>query len=161
MTRPAKNLGFTLVETMVIVVVLGLLLAASIPDFADSNRRRRVEAATDQIATALQIARQRAIATRVPHRVVLDPENRAYWTERSQSDSTWVMDPDEIRTLPTAVNWSSSAGGDPENLDIEFESRGTVLAEDAPFTAVFSNAHADTFAISLVRTGRLTICGAP
>lgn len=157
MARDGSRGGFTLVETMIIVVLLGLLLAMAIPSFTDSNRRRRTEAAAADLSTCLQIARSRTVATRTPFRVVLDPEARTFWTERSESDSTWVRDPDEEHALPPGVAWSSEAGGDPGNTDIEFEGRGTIQAEDAPFTVVFTNAREDTFILSLVRTGRLTV----
>jgi type IV fimbrial biogenesis protein FimT len=159
MARNARSHGFTLVETMVVVVMLGLLLVVAIPNFANSNRRRRAEAAAEEISTTLQIARQRAIATRVPFRVVFDETEETYWSERSANDSTWVRDPDEVHTLPTGVDWSPRAGGDLSNADVEFESRGTVLTADAPFVVNFTNAQGDTFHLSLVRTGRLTVRG--
>lgn len=157
MARDGSRSGFTLVETMVVVVLLGLLLAMAIPNFANSNRRRRTEAAATDLSTCLQIARSRTVATRVPFRVVLDPENGTFWTERSESDSSWVRDPDEEHELPRGVMWAPEAGGDPGNTDIEFEGRGTIQAEDAPFNVVFTNAREDTFILSLVRTGRVTV----
>ena len=157
MARDAARCGFTLVETMVVVVMLGLLLAMAIPNFADSNRRRRTEAAAADLSTSLQLARQRTLARRTPFRVVLDPDNRTFWTERSETDSSWVRDPDEEHTLPRGVTWSPEAGGDASNTDVEFEGRGTIRAEDAPFTVIFTNAREDTFILSLVRTGRVTV----
>ncbi len=157
MARHASRSGFTLVETMVVVVLLGLLLAMAIPNFADSNRRRRTEGAANDLSTCLQLARQRTVASRIPFRVVLDPGARTFWTERSETDSTWVRDPDEEHALPNGVTWTPEAGGDQGNVDIEFEGRGTIRAEDAPFTVVFTNAREDTFLLSLVRTGRVTV----
>jgi Tfp pilus assembly protein FimT len=140
-----------------VVVVLGLLLAVAIPSFTDSNRRRRTESAAEELSTCLQLARQRTVASRTPFRVVIDPDAGSYCTERSETDSTWVRDPDEDHTLPPGVEWSPEAGGDAGNIDIEFEGRGTVRAEDAPFTVVFTDAREDSFVLSLVRTGRLTV----
>jgi hypothetical protein len=73
------------------------------------------------------------------------------------NDSTWIRDPDEDHALPRGVAWSPVAGGDPGNTEIEFEGRGTVLMEDSPFTVTFTNAQEDTFTVSLVRTGRVTV----
>ena len=159
MDRPPadSSSGFTLVETMVVLAVIGLLLAAAIPNIVQSNRGRRVEAAANEMVAHVSAGRQRAVASRIPHRLVIDPEQRSYRIERLLNDSTWTADPDMSYTLPPAVEWDYSAGGDAGNLDVEFESRGTVRDEDAPFLAVFANAQGDTFTVSLVRTGRVIV----
>jgi prepilin-type N-terminal cleavage/methylation domain-containing protein len=157
MATDTHRRGFTLVETMVVVVMLGMLLAIAIPNLATSNRRRRAEAAAEDLSTCLQLARQRTVATRIPFRVVLDPDGGRFWTERAENDSTWVQDPEEEHALPIGVAWAPSAGGDTGNTDIEFEGRGTVQTEDAPVEVVFTNAQEDTFTVSLVRTGRVTV----
>jgi Tfp pilus assembly protein FimT len=152
-----RNSGITLVETMVVVVIMGLLLAVGIPNFARSNRGRTVEAAANDMAARINLERQRAITTRVPHRLLLIPGSNGYRTERQENDSTWVADGDSIYSISAQVIWEFTAGGNAENADIEFESRGTVLAEDAPFAIKFSNADGDSATVSLVRTGRVTV----
>ncbi len=149
--------GFSLVEAMVVVVILGLVIAAAIPNFANSNRRRRVESAATEISTRLQLARQRTVASRLPRRLVADLAAETYWIERSQNDSTWIRDPDEDYTLPQGVDWTFRAGAEAGNRDVEFESRGTILSEDAPVAITFTDAQGDSFMVSLVRTGRVTV----
>jgi prepilin-type N-terminal cleavage/methylation domain-containing protein len=55
--------GFTLVEMAVAILVLGMLMAFSVPAFRSMSRTRRLEAATENIATQLRLAREKAIAT--------------------------------------------------------------------------------------------------
>jgi prepilin-type N-terminal cleavage/methylation domain-containing protein len=157
------NAGFSLVELAVVIVVMGILISAAVPDIARSNRRRRVEAAANDLASRVGLARQRTIATRIPSRLVLDADEGIYRIERQQNDSTWARDPDEDYILPTGVEWVYSAGGDSSsNNDVVFESRGTVLQEDAPLSVVFENDGGDIYHLSLVRTGRLAVrCGLP
>lgn len=152
-----RNGGITLVETMVVVVIVGLLLAVAIPNFARSNRGRTVEAAANDMAARINLERQRAIATRIPHRLLLIPGSNCYRTERQENDSTWVADGDSTYPISVQVIWEFAAGGDEQNVDIEFESRGTVREEDAPFSIKFSNADGDSASVSLVRTGRVTV----
>jgi prepilin-type N-terminal cleavage/methylation domain-containing protein len=78
MARVSDCRGFTLVETMIAVILLGLLLAVALPDYAASNRRRRAEAAALEMSTCLQITRQRSVATRTPFRIVLDTGEQTY-----------------------------------------------------------------------------------
>lgn len=160
--RPRQAGGFTVVEALVVLTIFGIILAAAVPNFAGSNRRRQVEAAANNLASRIHVARQRAVATRVPHRLVLEPSSHRYWTERMESDSSWTRFPDEIYTLSPIVQWRTEAGDDDENTDIEFECRGTVAEEDAPLLVTMMNAAGDSFSLSLVRTGRVTVRpGAP
>ncbi|MBD3162572.1 MAG: type II secretion system protein GspH [Candidatus Eisenbacteria bacterium] len=154
--------GFTLVEALVVLTIMGIVLAAAVPSFVGSNRQRRVEGAADEMAARIQVARQRAVASRIPHRLVLEPGSNRYRTEYLDNDSTWVRFPDEDQEVHATVSWQATAGGDVGNTDIEFESRGTVLDEDAPLSVIFTSAGSDTFTLSLVRTGRVTVrAGAP
>jgi type IV fimbrial biogenesis protein FimT len=53
--------GFTLIELMVTLVVLGVLLAMGVPSFADLIRNSRSQAATNELVLALNAARVEAV----------------------------------------------------------------------------------------------------
>jgi prepilin-type N-terminal cleavage/methylation domain-containing protein len=57
--------GFTLVEMAVAVLVLGMVMAFSIPAFQSMSRTYRLKGATENIAVQLRLAREKAIATGV------------------------------------------------------------------------------------------------
>jgi prepilin-type N-terminal cleavage/methylation domain-containing protein len=62
--RPAKALtskGFTLVELLVCLAVLGVMASFAIPSLQRLQERSRVEAARDQLMNDLQTARVRAL----------------------------------------------------------------------------------------------------
>jgi len=56
--------GFTLIELMVVIGLLGIFIALALPSFNNTMRRFRVNAASTEITNALQFARAQAIATR-------------------------------------------------------------------------------------------------
>src|SRR6185295_15686114 len=58
-----RSRGFTLVEMAITFLVLGLLLAFSIPAFQNISDSYRLQGATENIAAQLRLAREKAIST--------------------------------------------------------------------------------------------------
>ncbi len=54
--------GFTLIELAIVLTILGLLLAMTVPFLAGSSRSAALPAAADEIRAALRAARSAAIA---------------------------------------------------------------------------------------------------
>ncbi|TXT40107.1 MAG: type IV fimbrial bioproteinis protein FimT [Comamonadaceae bacterium] len=57
----SKPHGFTLIEVMVSLAILGLLAALGAPSFSDSIRRFRVKGISDDLMASIQLARVEAI----------------------------------------------------------------------------------------------------
>ena len=57
----SRNKGFTLLELMTAVAVLGVLLAIGVPSFNATLRANRLVAVTNDLVTALNIARSEAV----------------------------------------------------------------------------------------------------
>jgi type II secretion system protein H len=77
--RPATS-GFTLIEIMAVVAIIGMIFAIGIPRLSIS-KWRLLRTESESIAASLEFARQRAIMTGVPHRVLIDLEQGAYRVE--------------------------------------------------------------------------------
>lgn len=58
-SRTAK--GFTLIELMVAIALLGILLALAMPSFSDMIRRMRIESAASSLSVAFATARSEAV----------------------------------------------------------------------------------------------------
>lgn len=71
--RPPRR-GLTLVEILVGLVVLAVLIAVAIPSMSDLLERRRVIAATDEIAGVLAYAKAETVAISTPLWVRFDPD---------------------------------------------------------------------------------------
>lgn len=56
-----KEQGFTLIETLVIVIIIGILSGIAAPSFLAINNRKKVEDAASKVQVALQEAQREAI----------------------------------------------------------------------------------------------------
>jgi len=62
MTCRRRQLGFTMVELMTVVVIAGILLALAAPSFRGMLERRRLEGQANELVTDLAYAKSEAVA---------------------------------------------------------------------------------------------------
>ena len=69
-----RNLqGFTLLELMIVVVILGICATFAVPMLNQAAAQTRLEAATELVANSLNYARLRALSSQQNFRVVFTP----------------------------------------------------------------------------------------
>jgi prepilin-type N-terminal cleavage/methylation domain-containing protein len=78
--RGGRAAGFTLIEIMAVVAIIAMILGIGLPRLR-ASKVRALENEAESIATSLEYARQRAILTRVPHRVLIDLEEGGWRVE--------------------------------------------------------------------------------
>jgi prepilin-type N-terminal cleavage/methylation domain-containing protein len=64
--------GFTLIEVMVVVALIGILAAIGLPVLTESTNRNAVWTASEQIGSQIRQARLKAITRNQPFRVTFD-----------------------------------------------------------------------------------------
>jgi Tfp pilus assembly protein FimT len=57
-----RSLGYSLIEALTVLAIIGLIALCAVPAFANYRRRMSVMAAADQLRSILRLARSRAIA---------------------------------------------------------------------------------------------------
>lgn len=106
--RASKPGGFTLIEILAVILILGLLMSLLLPALgAGGGRQLRQQG--DRIAARLELARQRAVVTGKPHRVVLDLEQGAFAVE-------WLVS--EARARGSEEEESAPLDDEPFELDL-------------------------------------------
>ncbi len=85
--------GFTLVEVLIVVGIMGILMLGSVPSILNIMAARDVENTARQIQTYLQQTKFQAVSTRIVHRVRFTRIDASYWAyemERLQENGTWI-----------------------------------------------------------------------
>lgn len=77
--RPKQHpAGFSMVEIMVVTLVVGITLAASVPAFSRFMRSSSLQGTAEQVEGHIKLARQRAISESVPNILVFDFDKQEY-----------------------------------------------------------------------------------
>jgi general secretion pathway protein H len=79
--------GFTLIEILVVLVILGITASMAIMAFGDFGKSRGIEAEAERFAHKLRLVRYHAILEAVPYRVQVSPT--AYQIFRFVPPNQW------------------------------------------------------------------------
>jgi prepilin-type N-terminal cleavage/methylation domain-containing protein len=153
--------GFTLVELLVVIVVIGVLSGIAAPNVSRMMDSYRVRAASRQLATELQYAKTKAIAENANYQVHFDVVNSRYRTEKSDgtNDGPWRNTADATTAYNgNGVSLAKGFTGDfliftpiGEALD----SAGAPLVADA--TVVLSTVGSLSKTVSIANSGRVQV----
>jgi prepilin-type N-terminal cleavage/methylation domain-containing protein len=72
----SKNRGFTLLESLIVVTIVGILMAMAIPSFIAAQQRAQLAQATDSVVASLQQAQREAIRRNQSCTLTLDKIDR-------------------------------------------------------------------------------------
>lgn len=120
-----KNQGFTLVEILIALVILGILSAIAAPSFLSLFSKNKVNDALTQVRGALQEAQRQAIRNSKSCTVTIDTTNKKITTSPCSVTGDRTLD----SSIVIATNEPS----------IQFSHKGTITLSDAG-TVVLSNA---------------------
>jgi type IV fimbrial biogenesis protein FimT len=156
--------GFTLVELMVGLAVLGILIAAASPSFREAVTARRLEAGTTQIVNAIRLARAEAIKR--AGLVAVRPLSDSDWTSgllvNVEADSDASNVPTTADTLVRQFAMpspSSFPASNPAALAFDAQGRNVALGPDgAPQDSTLQmEVNGRSRTVTIGRTGSTTI----
>jgi prepilin-type N-terminal cleavage/methylation domain-containing protein len=106
--------GFTLIEVLVVIGIMGILMTVSYPSIMNTMASRNLDNATREIQTFMQQTKLQAVSTRIAHRVhFYQPEGTswAYEMERMQAD---------LSVSPSVITWVRAQRGPTKTISNRF-----------------------------------------
>jgi type IV fimbrial biogenesis protein FimT len=100
----ATHTGFTLVELMITIFLVGILLGIGVPNFRDFIRNSRITTAANDLLADLNLARSEAVKRRVPVTLCKSANGSACDTSATTSFSRWIVFVDDVNAAATSSN---------------------------------------------------------
>ena len=120
-----KSAGFTLIEMLVSLTIMGALIAIAIPKFGKLLPGIRLASAARQVATDLQLARMRAISRHANQTVTFNTTTATYTFGASDTRNLSQMYPGTtITSLSPAVNPTFTTTGTANATTITLTNNG-------------------------------------
>jgi len=141
-TQRKSTGGFTLLELMAAVTVLGVLLAIGIPSFTETTRDNRLTSVTNSFVTALNIARSEAAKQGIAVSVCAadDPNNPTTCSGADTWANGWIVFTDDTGTAGTLDAPSDKSvqvfAPPPQGFAIAPDTSTTTKLNDAAHTAL-------------------------
>lgn len=154
--------GFTLIELMVVVVIIGVVIAGTLLSLGSTGRDSQLEQERDRLAALIEYVRERAALQTVEYG--LRCENGGYrFVMYDARAAAWRDDPlDETlrpRTLPAGLEIALSVEDRAIVLPARADSKLKAPVDLTPQVMLFSSGELTSFKLQLARagTGRSTL----
>jgi prepilin-type N-terminal cleavage/methylation domain-containing protein len=168
-----KQRGYSLMEMLVVVAIIGVLMLVTIPNFINMRKSSIVKGGLRQFTNDLRAARQRAVTASSLVRVAYSPGTRIYYIFESSNDGTsWALyGSQNPRYLPENVSLENGSGakaftdtvadgGLGALPDIVFERNGVARAPGGDGQVLLKTIYTDIpkpqYTISVRTTGMIT-----
>ena len=134
--------GFSLLEVVVVLAIVGVIAAVTVPAIGEAGRRDPLDSAAAEVRTLVERTRRTALERGPAVTLVIDSRARRFWVSRDQDRMQLAQG-----TLPTGVTLLAGPSGD--RVRAAFDATGTASGD----TIVLQNGDRTTVITLNVWTG--------
>ena len=130
-----KERGFTLIEVLLVVAIVGVLLMIAYPNIRNSLEVRNLENEAREVLTTLQQTKFQAVKTKLNHRLTFDNSSGTwvYYIEREVQYNVWQEIPGTIRrSIPSKYTVTVNL----PNQQVIYSPLGMVLNYDTTLNSI-------------------------
>jgi type IV fimbrial biogenesis protein FimU len=141
-----REAGFSVVEMLVVIAIMGIFITFAGPAFTQSYRAYKVRSAAQELTLAMRAVRQVAVTTRAASSLVVDTAARSYsWIDVKGRTRVWQ--------LPANVDFISATPS-----TITFATNGTVTSGSASVVlqTTVTGSRADRWTVNLNTAGSVS-----
>lgn len=160
--RCRRSRGFTLLELILVLVVLAVIVAMTIPSMRGLAQGRGVESCSGQLLSLAHYARSQAIAEGTTYRLYVDPDQRMYYLARQDGPEFFPLGTEFGRmfTVPDDVQLEWDESYVSQQLQVASETGKLIPEREAtavPYVDFRASGRTDPCLIRLTdRTGEVT-----
>jgi prepilin-type N-terminal cleavage/methylation domain-containing protein len=136
------NRGFTLIEVLIVMVVVGIMLSIAVPRFGDSITRGNVHAARNLVVSRHATARATAVQRARPTRLVFNGGNLVIRSQHPVTGATQTIGAPEGLNSHYGVTFYATRDS------LVFDARGLGMESGVTTIVVSKSGYADTVQIS-------------
>ncbi len=124
----SKDLGFTLIESLIVVSIVGILIAMAMPSLIAAHNRAKLAQAIDMVVASLQQAQQEAIRRNQSCTLTLDKIDHKIAGEQG-----CLLSGDRNLPDPIDLDYTGTSG------NIQYGIRGNITTNKSVFLAIRSS----------------------
>jgi general secretion pathway protein H len=148
----ARGLGFTLIEMLVVVAIIGIITAGILLSISLTGRDRELEKESDRMLALINYVREQAELQTREYGVLFQPDGYEFVSYDVRRGGLWrsVSEDDalRVRKLPAGLDIKLVVEGRVVVLH-----RPTDLSDKSPQVMIFSNGDLTSFEITVERDG--------
>ncbi len=119
--------GFSLVEVMIVVALIGIVATIAVPNFQNYIRNRNLKTAAHEISSEFFVTRERALSESRTYRLVFDTANNRYTTEEQTAPGVWtVRQTKQVAASAAANDGIAIDAANTTATTFTFQPRGTI-----------------------------------
>lgn len=92
--------AFSLIELLLVIVLMGVVAAVSVPNFSKTYGRMQLKQAAEDVQYLMNYGQSRAVIRSLPHRLVWDEEVRRCWLAEEKAEDDPASQEKSFQRIP-------------------------------------------------------------